>query len=141
MAYKTIYNPVNAKKYIGNTHKIVCRSLWERNVCKFLDENESIIKWSSEEIAIPYTHPIDNKIHHYYPDFMVQFKNESGLQTWLLEVKPKKQTMLREHATKSEKLRWMVNRAKWNAAKQYCDKNNITFKILTEQELFTNGNK
>ena len=140
MAYKTVYNPKNLNKYIGNSQNIVCRSLWERNVCKFLDENINIIKWSSEEIAIPYTHPIDNKIHHYYPDFMVQFKNQLGLQTWIIEVKPKKQTLLRENATKSEKLRWMVNKSKWAAAHNYCSKNNIIFKILTEQELFANDN-
>lgn len=139
MAYKTWYKPVNTKKYIGNPNNIVCRSLWERNVCKFLDENQSIIKWSSEEIAIPYTHPLDSKIHNYYPDFMVQFKNDSGLQTWIIEIKPKKQTLLRENATKNEKLIWSVNTAKWAAAKKYCEKNNITFKILTEQELFSNA--
>ncbi len=139
MAYKTWYKPKNLKKYIGNTNNIVCRSLWERNVCKFLDENESIIKWSSEEIAIPYTHPIDKKIHNYYPDFMIQFKNETGTHTWILEIKPKKQTLLRENATKTEKLTWSVNTAKWNAAKLYCEKNNITFKLLTEKELFANG--
>jgi hypothetical protein len=139
MAYKTWYKPKNLKKYIGNTNNIVCRSLWERNVCKFLDENESIIKWSSEEIAIPYTHPIDKKIHNYYPDFMIQFKNETGTHTWILEIKPKKQTLLRENATKTEKLIWSVNTAKWDAAKKYCEKNNITFKLLTEKELFANG--
>jgi hypothetical protein len=138
MAYKTWYKPKNLKKYIGNTNNIVCRSLWERNVCKFLDENESIIKWSSEEIAIPYTHPIDKKIHNYYPDFMIQFKNETGTHTWILEIKPKKQTLLRENATKTEKLIWSVNTAKWDAEK-YCEKNNITFKLLTEKELFANG--
>jgi len=139
MAYKTWYKPKNLKKYIGNANNVVCRSLWERNVCKFLDENESIIKWSSEEIAIPYTHPIDKKIHNYYPDFMIQFKNETGTHTWILEIKPKKQTLLRENATKTEKLTWSVNTAKWNAAKLYCEKNNITFKLLTEKELFANG--
>lgn len=139
MAYKTWYKPANIKKYIGNPNNIVCRSLWERNVCKFLDENESIVKWSSEEIAIPYTHPLDSKIHNYYPDFMVQFKNNGGLQTWIIEIKPKKQTLLRENATKNEKIIWSVNTAKWTAAKNYCEKNNITFKILTEQELFSNA--
>lgn len=139
MAYKTWYKPTNIKKYIGNPNNIVCRSLWERNVCKFLDENASILKWSSEEIAIPYTHPLDSKIHNYYPDFMVQFKNNEGLQTWIIEIKPKKQTLLRENATKNEKIIWSVNTAKWTAAKKYCEKNNITFKILTEQELFSNA--
>jgi hypothetical protein len=56
-----------------------------------------------------------------------------------LEIKPKKQTYLKENASKKEKITWGINQAKWNAAKNYCDKNNFEFKILTEKELFTNG--
>lgn len=139
MAYRTIYKPINPKKYIGDVDNIICRSLWERNICKFLDENSNILKWSSEEIAIPYMHPIKNKIYNYYPDFMVQFKNEKGIQTWILEVKPKKQTYLKENSSKAEKLIWAVNTAKWQAANNYCEKNKIVFKILTEKDIFNNA--
>jgi hypothetical protein len=138
MAYRTKYKPKNIKKYVGNVDNIVCRSLWERNVCKFLDENHNILKWSSEEIAIPYTHPVDNRVHQYYPDFLIQFKDQSGLKTWMVEVKPKKQTFLKENASRSEKVIWSVNNAKWHAAKAYCDKNNMIFKVLTEKDLFNN---
>jgi hypothetical protein len=139
MAYKTVFNPKNYKKYVGDASKIVCRSLWERNVCKFCDEHPSIIKWSSEEIGIPYMSPIDSKMHTYYPDFIIQFKNNDGLHTWMVEVKPKKQTILKESASKRERMIWAVNNAKWKAAKDYCTKNNMIFKIITEKELFTNG--
>lgn len=139
MAYRTIFNPKNPQKYAGDTSKIVCRSLWERNVCKFCDDHPNVLKWSSEEIAIPYTNPIDKKIHNYYPDFLIQFNSTSGKQTWMVEVKPKKQTLLKENASKKEKVTWIINNAKWNAAKQYCEKHNIVFQILTEKELFANG--
>jgi hypothetical protein len=140
MAYRTIFNPKNPRKYAGDVSKIVCRSMWERNVCVFCDEHSSILKWSSEEIAIPYMSPIDKKMHNYYPDFLIQFQNTNGLQNWMVEVKPKKQTMLKENASKKEKFTWIVNNCKWNAAKTYCDKNNMVFKIITEKELFSNGN-
>lgn len=139
MAYKTKYKPKNPNKYIGNIDSIICRSLWERNVCKFLDENTNIIKWSSEEIAIPYISPIDGKIHTYYPDFVVQFYNNNKINNWILEVKPKKQTLLKENASKAEKTIWAINNAKWKAAMTYCQKNNMEFKILTEKELFSNA--
>lgn len=139
MAYKSVFNPKNPNKYAGDPTKIVCRSLWERNVCKFCDDHPSIIKWSSEEIAIPYIHPADNKIHNYFPDFLIQFKNNDGLQTWMVEIKPKKQTYLKENASKKEKFMWAMNSAKWKAAEAYCKKNNIVFKIITEKELFTNA--
>lgn len=139
MAYKSVYNPKNPKKYAGDASKIVCRSLWERNVCKFCDETPNIIKWSSEEISIPYVSPLDKKVHNYYPDFLIQFKNSGGLQNWMVEVKPKKQTYLKENASKKEKATWIINTAKWQAAKKYCDIHNIVFKIVTEKDLFNNG--
>lgn len=138
MAYKTKYTPQNLKKYIGDSSKIVCRSLWERNVCKFCDQTESVVKWSFEEIIIPYFNPIDKKMHNYYPDFLIQFKDKESLKTWMVEVKPKKQTMLKENASKKEKLTWIMNNAKWEAAKHYCQKNNMEFKIITEKEIFAN---
>lgn len=139
MAYKTKFIPKNKEKYVGDIENIVCRSLWERSVCKFFDENQNIIKWSSEEITIPYLNPLDNKIHNYYPDFLVQFKIGSENKSWLIEVKPKKQITLKENASKKEKITWIINNAKWKAAQNYCSKNNFEFKILTEKEIFANG--
>jgi hypothetical protein len=136
MAYKTFYKPKNKQKYIGDVENIVCRSLWERTVCKFCDDHPNIIKWSSEEIAIPYMHPIEKKVKNYYPDFLIQFEQHGALKTWMVEIKPKKQTMLKENASKKEKMIWAVNNAKWHYAKNYCDKNQIEFKIMTEKELF-----
>lgn len=139
MAYRSTYNPKNIKKYVGDHTKINCRSLWERNVCKFCDENDSITKWSFEELVIPYLNPIDKKIHNYFPDFLIQFKNKTGTKSWIVEVKPKKQTYLKENASKKEKITWIINDAKWKAAKAYCDKNGLEFKLLTEKELFNNA--
>jgi hypothetical protein len=113
--------------------------LWERNICKFCDDTENIVKWSFEEIIVPYTNPLDKKTHNYYPDFLIQFKNNNGLNTWMVEVKPKKQTYLKENASKKEKITWIINNAKWEAAKKYCEKNKMEFKIITEKEIFTNG--
>jgi hypothetical protein len=138
MAYKTKFLPKNKEKYIGDVGAIVCRSLWERSVCKFFDENSNIIKWSSEEISIPYLNPLDNKMHNYYPDFLVQFKTNENVKTWLIEVKPKKQTFLKENCSKKEKITWIINSSKWKAAENYCKKNNFEFKLITEKEIFAN---
>ena len=139
MAYKTKYKPINLEKYIGDANSITCRSLWERAVCKFCDTNDNILKWSSEEISIPYHNPIENKIRNYIPDFIVQIKTNKGTESWLIEVKPKKQTLLKENASKKEKITWLINNAKWKAADAYCKKHNLLFKILTEKELFANA--
>jgi len=71
MAYKSKYKPKNPQKYVGNPNNIICRSLWERTFCKYLDENANIIRWSSEELQIPYISPVDNQVHMYYPDFFI----------------------------------------------------------------------
>ena len=142
MAYRTKFMPKNVKKYIGDVSSITCRSLWERHVCKFLDESDSILKWSSEEIVIPYLNPIDKKIHNYYPDFLVEMRTESNeKEVWLLEVKPKKQTFLKENASKREIVTWTINTAKWKAAESYCIKHGIKFKIMTEKDLFSSNTK
>ena len=93
MAYKTKYKIENPSKYIGDPTKIICRSLWERRVCKYLDENINVLRWGSEELIIPYYSPVDKKNHRYYPDFIAEIKDKSGnIKTYVIEVKPKKQT-------------------------------------------------
>jgi hypothetical protein len=67
--YKGRYSPKNPGKYKGDPTGIIYRSLWERKLMVYLDENKSIIQWSSEEIAIPYISPLDIRYHRYFPDF------------------------------------------------------------------------
>ena len=141
MAYKTKYNPKNKSKYIGNPTKIICRSLWERRVCKYLDENKNIIRWGSEEIAIPYYSPVDKKVHKYYPDFIVEKKTQSGIETLIIEVKPKKQTVEPERKKKKkstyikECMTYSVNESKWKAARKVCKEKGWNFIILTEDHI------
>jgi hypothetical protein len=138
MAYRTTFKPKNIEKYVGDATKITCRSLWERNVCKFCDENNNVQKWSFEEVVVPYMSPIDQKVHNYFPDFLIKFTDGSKEKSWMIEVKPKKQTYLKENASKKEKITWVINQAKWKAAKAYCDKHGMEFKIITEKEIFAN---
>ncbi len=141
MAYKTRYNPKNKSKYIGNPTNIICRSLWERRVCKYLDENKNIIRWGSEEITIPYYSPVDKKMHRYYPDFVVEKKTNGGIKTLIIEVKPKKQTTEPQRKKKSksvyikECMRYSINESKWKAAEKICKKKGWNFIILTEDDI------
>jgi hypothetical protein len=36
----------------------------------------------------------------------------------------------------NESLTYEVNKAKWESAMKFCEKNNIKFKIITEEDLF-----
>lgn len=144
MAYKTKFTPENPKKYVGNTNNIICRSLWERKFCKYLDQNKNVIRWSSEEIRVPYISTIDKKLHQYYPDFVFEAKNQDQVTTYMIEIKPKKQTInpkpkKNKRAYLQECLIFEINNCKWTAAKKYCQDKGWVFKILTEENLFKCG--
>ena len=141
--YKGKFKIKNSQKYKGNPSNIIYRSLMELRFMKWCDNNEKILKWSSEEIVIPYISPIDNKKHRYFPDFLIQ-----TTKGWtLIEVKPQIQTnppkkILIEKVTLKKRRRyvravrtWLVNEAKWIAAKKVCEVEGWTFEIFTEKQL------
>lgn len=142
MAYSGRFTPKNPAKYVGDHKNIIYRSSWEARVMSWLDQNESIISWNSEEVIIPYISPVDNRYHRYFPDFLVKVKTKDGsFRTMMLEVKPKKQTIQPEpqkRVTKkyiTEVTTYVVNEAKWKAATEYCLDRGWDFKILTEHDL------
>ena len=75
MSYKGKFRPSNPNKYKGDPTKVIYRSLWELKFMRWCDGNVNILKWSSEEVVIPYKSPIDNRYHRYFPDFYVKMKS------------------------------------------------------------------
>ena len=143
MSYKGKYQLKNPSKYKGNPTLVIYRSLWERSYMKKLDLNENILEWSSEEIALPYKSPLDNRIHKYYPDFYVKERLSDGtIKKYIVEIKPKKQTLepkVPKRKTKGylyEVMEYAKNQAKWEVAEEWCADRGYEFKVLTENELF-----
>ena len=139
---KSRYKPEFPVKYAGDSSNIICRSSWERKFCQWCDLNENVLQWGSEELSIPYLSPVDNRIHKYYPDFIIKIKENTGkIKTYVIEVKPKKQTRPpkpRKKVTQSylyECKTYAVNQAKWKAAAEWCKDHRVEFKIITEREL------
>jgi|TARA_B100002019_G_scaffold293446_1_gene321125 hypothetical protein len=139
---KSIYKPSYPEKYKGDPNNIICRSSWERKFSYWCDHNENIISWASEEFCIGYISPIDNRVHRYFPDYLIKVKEKDGkIKTYVIEVKPKKQCSppkKPKRQTKSylyEMKTYAVNQAKWKAAKEWCDDRKLEFKIITEDEL------
>ena len=146
MSYKGKFKPKNRLKYKGDHTAITYRSLWELRFMRYLDTTPSVLKWSSEEIVIPYRSPIDGRRHRYFPDFWVRVKTSEGLvKESLIEVKPKAQCSPPKGAPPKDRRKrgrfirevktWGVNEAKWKAAKAYCDDRKWGWKILTEDDL------
>ena len=65
MARTGFYELKNPHKYLGVTRKLKYRSMWERNIMKWCDMEHNIVRWSYEQIIIPYRSPIDKKNHKY----------------------------------------------------------------------------
>ena len=138
---KSRYKPNNPKKYNGDYRNIICRSNWARRFCSWCDLNENVLEWGSEEFWIPYRAP-DGRVRRYFPDFIMKVKEQTGeIKTYVIEVKPAKQTRRpkpRKKVTKSylyECKTYEVNQAKWKAAREWCDDRKVEFKIITEKEL------
>jgi hypothetical protein len=138
MFHKRKYTPIFPEKYTGDPTNIIMRSSWETMFASWCDKNPSVIKWSSEETIIPYRCPTDNHIHRYFVDFKITVNTG---KTYLVEVKPYKQTQLPEYPGKRtqrylmESLTFMKNQAKWEAATNYAKDRGWEFKIITEHEL------
>jgi hypothetical protein len=141
MSYKGRFIPNNPKKYNGDPNHIIYRSSWEVRVMKYLDENPNVIWWASEELPIPYRSPIDNRIHRYFPDFIVKVRRKDGLvMTYILEVKPESQTKMPVQKRRTKKFiqeaaTYAINQEKWRAADIFCKEHGWQFKILTENDL------
>jgi hypothetical protein len=141
MAYKGKYKPKNPEKYKGNPDNIIWRSTWEARVMKQLDENPNVLWWGSEELFIRYYNPIDNKIHRYFPDFVVKVKRkDETVMTYLLEVKPEAQTKPPKQKRKTkryleESKTYVINQSQWKAATEFCKDHGWQFKVLTEKDL------
>jgi len=142
MSYKGKFKPTNPQKYKGDPTGIVYRSLWELKFMKYCDLNDNILEWGSEELALPYLSPLDNKVHRYFPDFYIKVKESNGkIKKYIIEVKPKKQTVEpipQKKKTKGyiyEVMEYAKNQAKWKAAREFCEDRQWEFKVITEDEL------
>lgn len=139
--YQGKFIPKNPQKYVGDSTKIFYRSSWEAKLMSWLDRTNDVISWSSEEIVIPYVSPKDNRTHRYFPDFLVRINTNTGLETYLIEIKPYRQTQepkSQKRKTKkflTEIVTYAVNKAKWKEANKYCEERGWKFKIFTENEL------
>ena len=142
MSYKGRFKPKQYKKYKGDPTNIIFRSSWEKTVFKYCDLNPAILKWSSEEFFIPYRSPFDRRIHRYFPDVYIKYKNKEGIiSESVLEIKPKKYTKLPPTPKRKTKdwryttEQYIINQAKWQACEQYCKKRDYKYQIITEDVL------
>jgi len=136
------YTVKNTQKYVGKGVPRY-RSGWELAFMQFCDNNPSVLQWASESLVIKYRHPLTGKITNYIPDFFVLYENKFGQKkAELVEIKPKKQSIIEsKKASARDRAVVAVNHAKWAAANAYCKAQGLTFRVITEDDLFYNGRK
>lgn len=143
---KGTYTPRNPEKYVGKGEPYF-RSSWEKRCFYYFDTNKNILEWASENIAIQYFYPLDNKNHRYYPDIYCKVRKKDGdTATYVIEIKPYAQSVKpKPPKNKSAKAMRNYNNArqvvlknefKWKAAEEYCKKKGFTFRVITEKQIF-----
>jgi hypothetical protein len=136
-----IYQPQNPEKYIGRG-SIKYRSSWELAFMLFADNNPAILQWASESISIPYRNPLTNKNSFYIPDFLIVYVTKTGKKlAEVVEIKPRKETFIKEARSQRDKLTLAVNLAKWAAAQNYCKAHGMGFRVVNEDAIFHTGSK
>jgi hypothetical protein len=135
------YTVKNAAKYVGKGTPRY-RSGWEHAFMRFLDNNDHVVNWASESLSIPYRNPVTGKQSLYVPDFLITYRNKNNqLIAELVEIKPKKQSVIESKMSAKEGAVVAVNYAKWDAATKWARRNGLTFRVITEDDMFRNGNK
>ena len=130
------------EKYAGNRTPTY-RSSWEYTFMKFCDEHPNVSQWASEAVKIPYRNPLTGKHTVYVPDFFIVYADKGGKQkVELIEVKPKNQSV-RENLGRSRanQAHYIMNMAKWEAARSWCKQKGIFFRVITEEDIFHQGRR
>jgi hypothetical protein len=136
---KGFYQIKNPEKYAGNG-KPIYRSSWEYTFMKFCDENKSILSWASEPIRIPYRHPLTGKNTTYVPDFLIVYEQVDGTKkAEIIEIKPRKQSLIEGKMNDRDRAIVAVNHAKWAAATKFCQANHLLFRVVNEHDIYHQG--
>lgn len=136
------FNLKNPDKYVGNRTPTY-RSGWEFTFMKFCDEHPSVSQWASEAVRIPYKNPLTGKHTIYVPDFFIVYSDKGGKKrVELIEVKPSNQALKEKLGrSRANQAHYVINQAKWEAARAWCKQKGIYFRIVTEQDIFHNGSR
>jgi hypothetical protein len=135
------YEVINKDKYVG-IRAPRYRSGWEFSFMKFCDSNDHVLQWASEAIQIPYRHPLTGKQTIYVPDFLITYRTRNNMmRAELIEIKPKKQSVIESKMSSRDRAVVAINYAKWASATAWCKRQGITFRVITEDDMFKNGSK
>lgn len=148
-----LFTPKNKDKVIklNNQQGLFYRSSLEHKLMVYLDNYDSVIKWNTEIIKIPYVKNAWNNEtkkmvlsdHIYYPDFYYEMlKSDGTISRIVAEVKPQKSLIapvLKPNPT-AKQLRafeysikeYSKNMDKWKHCIEWCKIKGFEFIIITD---------
>lgn len=137
------FKPKNPEKYRGDPTNIIYRSSWERDVMSFMDSRSDVVYWMSEERCFPYKDFTTKKVRRYFPDIICGIKREYGIETRVIEIKPKKYTQppkLPKSGRKTKSYNYHLteyirNECKWKSMRDICEDRGWNFQIITEDDV------
>jgi hypothetical protein len=136
-----IYEVHNPDKYVGRRRPRY-RSGWEHSFMRFCDHNDYVLQWASESVTIPYRHPLTGKLTNYVPDFVIVYQGRDRvIKAELIEIKPKKQSVIESKMSDRDRAVVAVNYAKWDAATKWAKRHGMTFRVITEDQMFHTGSR
>ena len=136
-----VYKVQNPKKYVGKGEPRY-RSGWEHAFFRFCDNNDAVLEWASEAIAIKYLHPLTGKQANYIPDVFIRYRTRNNkICTEIVEIKPKKQSVIESKMSNRDRMVVAVNYAKWDQATKWCARNGLKFRVITEEDMFASGKR
>jgi hypothetical protein len=135
------FKPANPEKYKGKW-PIQCRSSLEKKAMFTVDNNPAIKRWTSESLVIPYYDPGKKQRRRYFTDLTFTILDKTGKSiTYVVEIKPESQCHRPNRGKKQQKtfinecFTFTTNKAKWDAAKSFCEKKGWRFVLWTEMGL------
>jgi hypothetical protein len=135
------YEILNPAKYVGKGTPTY-RSSWEFRMMQFLDTHPNVLHWASEALHVNYRNPFTGKNTIYVPDFLMVYVDANGKKhAEVVEIKPSKETTLEGARSNRDKAAAALNMCKWDAARKFCAAQGLTFRVVTENELFHQGKK
>jgi hypothetical protein len=98
------------------------------------------LQWASESIQIPYRNPVTGKQSIYVPDFLITYRTKNNtMRAELIEIKPIGQSAITENMKSRDRAVVAINYAKWDQATKWAKRNGMTFRVITENDMFFNG--
>lgn len=133
---------MQSTKQKNNEFYIQFKSSLERVAFCYADLNPKVKRFAIEPFNIQYVKPTDGQIHRYFIDMFIEF--ETG-DKFIVEIKsynetvepvPPKVKSPKAILNYKERLEtYIINQAKWKAAREFAVSKGLKFIVLTEKQL------